>query len=157
MTDIQPGDAAPSCPLAVDGGGNLALSDLKGKLVVLYFYPKDSTPGCTREAIDFRDLKGEFDALGAIVIGVSRDSVKSHKGFKKKQDLNFPLLSDPDAMLAQSYGVWKEKKQYGRTFMGIERSTFLIDRQGVIRREWRKVKVDGHAREVLEAARQLQA
>ena len=157
MTDIKPGDAAPSCPLAVDGGGNLALSDLKGKIVVLYFYPKDSTPGCTREAIDFRDLKGEFDALGAIVIGVSRDSVKSHKGFKKKQDLNFPLLSDPDAMLAQSYGVWKEKKQYGRTFMGIERSTFLIDRQGVIRREWRKVKVDGHAREVLETARQLQA
>lgn len=157
MTDIKPGDAAPSCPLAVDGGGNLALSDLKGKIVILYFYPKDSTPGCTREAIDFRDLKGEFDALGAIVIGVSRDSVKSHKGFKKKQDLNFPLLSDPDAMLAQSYGVWKEKKQYGRTFMGIERSTFLIDRQGVIRREWRKVKVDGHAREVLETARQLQA
>jgi peroxiredoxin len=157
MTDTKPGDAAPSCPLAVDGGGNLALSDLKGKIVILYFYPKDSTPGCTREAAGFRDLKPDFDALGAMVIGVSRDSLKSHKTFKKNQELNFPLLSDPDAMLAQSYGVWKEKKQYGRTFMGIERSTFLIDRQGVIRREWRKVKVDGHAREVLEAARQLQA
>ncbi|MEO5336591.1 MAG: peroxiredoxin [Magnetospirillum sp. WYHS-4] len=152
---VGPGDPAPSCPLPVDGGGNLALSDLKGRVVVLYFYPKDNTPGCTREAIDFRDRKAAFDAVGAVVVGVSRDSIKSHKGFKKKQELNFVLLADEEASLCQAYEVWKEKKQYGRSFMGIERSTFLIDRQGVIRREWRKVKVEGHADEVLKAAREL--
>jgi thioredoxin-dependent peroxiredoxin len=140
---------------ACTGGEDFKLSAAKGKAVVLYFYPKDMTSGCTVESQEFRDLYDRFKRAGAKVLGVSRDSLKSHDKFCEKESLPFPLLSDADEKLCQQFDVIKEKSLYGRKYMGIERSTFLIDAQGVLRQEWRKVKVDGHAREVLEAVRAL--
>jgi thioredoxin-dependent peroxiredoxin len=140
---------------ACTGGEDFKLSAAKGKAVVLYFYPKDMTSGCTVESQEFRDLYDRFKRSGAKVFGVSRDSLKSHDKFCEKESLPFPLLSDADEKLCQQFDVIKEKSLYGRKYMGIERSTFLIDAQGVLRQEWRKVKVDGHAREVLEAVRAL--
>ena len=149
------GDKAPDFDLPTDGGGTLSLKELKGKKVVLYFYPKDSTPGCTTEAQDFRDLNKDFTRLGAVIVGASKDSVKSHDNFKAKQSLPFALLADIEGVLCEAYGVWVEKKLYGRTYMGIERATFLIDEKGVVREIWRKVKVKGHAGAVLESAKAL--
>ena len=131
------------------------LKDLRGKNVVIYFYPKDSTPGCTTEGQDFRDRHAKFKRANTVIFGVSRDSLKSHENFKAKQSFPFELISDPDEKLCRQFDVIKEKKLYGRTFMGIERSTFLIDKDGKLRGEWRKVKVKGHADEVLEAAKAL--
>mgnify|MGYP001372194925 FL=1 len=131
------------------------LNDLKGQNVVLYFYPKDSTPGCTTEGQDFRDLKAQFTKANTIVFGLSRESIKSHENFKKKEKFNFDLISDPEEKICNKYDVIKEKSMYGKKYMGIERSTFLIDTNGKLRQEWRKVKVTGHAKEVLEAAKNL--
>ncbi len=152
---ISKGDTAPDFTLPADGGGTVSLAALRGKTVVLYFYPKDSTPGCTTEASDFRDAIAQFQAANATVIGVSKDSVKRHDNFKAKLGLPFALASDADGDVCERYGVWKEKKLYGRTFMGIERSTFLIDPEGVVRDIWRKVRVPGHIAQVLEAAKAL--
>jgi peroxiredoxin Q/BCP len=149
------GQPAPDFTLATDGGGTVSLSALRGKRVVLYFYPKDDTPGCTREACAFRDLMPDFSGLDGVVIGVSKDKVASHDKFKAKYELPFILGSDPEAEVARAYGIWVEKSRYGKTYMGMERSTFLIDRDGVIRGLWRNVKVDGHAEKVLAAARGL--
>ena len=151
---ISVGDKAPSFNLPTDGGGSLSLNDLKGKNVVLYFYPKDSTPGCTTEAQDFRDLLEEFKQADTLIVGASKDSVKRHDNFKEKQGINFPLLSDEEGTLCDDYGVWILKKLYGREYMGIERATFLIDGKGVVRHVWHKVKVKGHAQEVLDKARE---
>lgn len=137
------------------GGATFTLSAQRGSVVVLYFYPKDSTPGCTTEAQDFRDLHAEFVAAGALVVGVSRDSLKSHENFKARQALPFALLADVDETLCQRFAVIKQKKMYGKEVRGIERSTFLIDRAGVLRREWRGLKVAGHAQQVLDAVRSL--
>ena len=141
--------------LPATGGNNVSLSALLGKPVVLYFYPKDSTPGCTAEAQQFRDLYPDFAALGATVLGVSRDSVKSHENFKAKQALPFELLSDAEELLCSRFAVIKLKKLYGKEVRGIERSTFVIDGDGRLRREWRGVKVPGHAQEVLDYMRSL--
>lgn len=140
---------------ASTGDKTVQLKELRGKKVVLYFYPKDMTPGCTNESQDFRDLHGQFKRAGAVVLGASRDSLASHDKFRAKHDLPFDLLSDPDEKLCRQFDVIKQKSLYGRKFMGVERSTFLIDEKGKLRQEWRKVKVKGHAAEVLEAARQL--
>ena len=152
---IKIGDKAPDFDLPTDGAGTLSLKDLKGKKVVLYFYPKDSTPGCTTEAQDFRDLDQDFARLGAVIVGASKDSVKRHDNFKAKQSLPFALLADTEGVLCDAYGVWVEKKLYGRTYMGIERATFLIDEKGVVREIWRKVKVKGHAGAVLALTKAL--
>jgi peroxiredoxin Q/BCP len=136
--------------LAATGDQTLQLSDFKGKNIVLYFYPKDSTPGCTLEGQDFRDNKRKFSARKTIILGVSRDSVKSHENFKNKQSFTFELLSDPDEKLCKQFDVIKEKNMYGKKHMGIERSTFLIDEDGIFIHEWRKVKVKGHVEEILE-------
>jgi len=148
-------DIAPDFTLPRDGGDSVTLSALRSGPVVLFFYPRDDTSGCTKESIAFSGLKSEFDAAGVTVLGISKDSVASHEKFRDKHDLAVPLLSDADATVCEDYGVWKEKNMYGKKFMGIERSTFLIDREGRIARVWRKVKVPGHAEEVLEAARAL--
>lgn len=148
----QVGDKAPAFSLPTDGGGKISLAELKGKPVVLYFYPKDDTSGCTQEAIDFTAAKAKFDKLGAVVIGVSRDSAASHDKFKTKHKLKVALGADESGKVTESYGVWVEKSLYGRTYMGIERATFLIDRVGKIAAVWRKVKVAGHADAVLKAA-----
>ncbi len=137
------------------GGETVQLKALRGRKVVLYFYPKDMTPGCTSESRDFRDLYPDFRRAGAVVLGVSRDSLPSHEKFREKHDLPFPLLSDPDETLCRQFDVIRPKSLYGRKFMGVERSTFLIDADGRLRREWRKVKVAGHAAEVLAAVREL--
>lgn len=152
---LQDGDKAPGVELPTDSGEALALSRLKGKPIVLYFYPKDDTSGCTAEAKDFSKLMSDFRKVGVEVIGVSPDSVESHQKFRKKYDLSVQLASDPDKAVATAYGVWVEKSMYGRKYMGVERSTFLIDKTGRIARSWRKVKVPGHAAEVLEAAQTL--
>ena len=131
------------------------LSELKGRNVVLYFYPKDSTPGCTTEGQDFRDLYPEFQSLDTEILGVSRDSLRSHENFRNKQSFPFQLISDPDESLCQLFDVIKLKKLYGKEYLGIDRSTFLIDKQGILRKEWRKVKVAGHAAEVLEQVKSL--
>jgi peroxiredoxin Q/BCP len=149
------GDPAPDFDLPADDGSTLSLGKLKGKPVVLYFYPKDSTSGCTKEAEDFRDLQKKFAAAKVAVVGVSKDSIASHRKFKKGSRLNFPLVSDEQGTLCNAYGVWVEKSMYGRKYMGIERATFLIDGKGVIRNVWRKVKVPGHAADVLAAAKAL--
>lgn len=146
------GKTAPAFTMPADDGATVSLKALRGKPVVLYFYPKDDTTGCTAEACDFRDRMQAFK--GAIVIGVSRDPIKSHQKFKAKYNLNFPLASD-DSGVCEAYGVWKEKSMYGRKYMGIERSTFLIDKDGKVRAEWRKVSVPGHAEEVKQALRTL--
>ncbi len=149
---LEVGDKAPDFTLPADGGGTVSLKALKGKPVVLYFYPKDDTSGCTAEACAFRDALPDFSKVKAQIVGISRDSVASHDKFKKKYGLTFPLASDEDGKVCQAYGVWAEKSMYGRKYMGIERSTFLIDGKGVIRGVWRKVKVPGHAGEVIAAA-----
>jgi peroxiredoxin Q/BCP len=138
---------------ASTAGGDFRLADARGKSVVLYFYPKDMTSGCTVESQEFRDLAGRFSKAGAIILGVSRDSLKSHEKFRDKESLPFHLLSDPDEKLCKQFDVIREKTLYGRKYLGIERSTFLIDGNGVLRHEWRKVKVAGHAQEVLDALR----
>ena len=152
---LEVGDMAPSFTLPADGGGKVSLKDLKGKKVVLYFYPKDDTSGCTAEACAFRDSLPNFSKVKAAIIGISRDSVASHDKFKKEFDLTFPLASDEAGKVCEAYGTWVEKSMYGKKYMGIERSTFLIDEKGVIRAIWRKVKVPGHAEDVLKAANAL--
>ena len=137
------------------GGKTIRLKDLRGKKVVLYFYPKDNTPGCTTEGQDFRDLHGKFRRANAVILGVSRDSIASHDKFRSKHEFPFDLLSDPDETLCRQFDVIREKTLYGRKFMGVERSTFLIDEDGKLRGEWRKVRVKGHAREVLEATKEI--
>jgi len=149
------GQPAPNFTMPTDSGGSVSLADLKGQKVILYFYPKDDTPGCTVEACAFRDTLPDFSKSGATVIGVSKDSVKSHDKFKAKYNLNFALASDENSDVCERYGVWGEKSMYGRTFMGIERSTFLIDGNGIVRGEWRKVSVTGHAEEVRAALANL--
>jgi thioredoxin-dependent peroxiredoxin len=153
--DLKPGDKAPPFKLATDGGGEISLSKLKGTPFVLYFYPKDDTSGCTREALEFTKLTKKFQELGVTLIGVSKDSTTSHDRFKTKHKLKLTLASDPETKIAQLYGVWVEKSLYGRKYMGMERATFLIDKGGKIREIWRKVKVDGHAEAVLAAAKTL--
>lgn len=155
MAGPEKGSEAPDFELPRDGDGTVRLSDFRGKPVVLFFYPKDDTSGCTAEAIDFTNLKPQFDALGATLIGISPDSTKSHDKFKAKHRLAVDLASDPDKRTLNDYGVWVEKSMYGRKYMGVERSTFLIDSEGRIVELWRKVKVPGHAEAVLEAARAL--
>ena len=152
---LADGDKAPDFDLPTEPGETLALSRLTGKPVVLYFYPKDDTSGCTAEAKDFSRLAPDFRKAGVEVIGVSPDGVASHQKFRKKYDLAVRLAADADKTVVTAYGVWVEKSMYGRKYMGVERSTFLIDRQGRIARSWRKVKVPGHAEEVLAAAREL--
>jgi len=146
------GTKAPAFDLPTDGGGKLSLKALKGRKVVLYFYPKDDTSGCTREAIDFNGLKIEFEKAGAVIVGVSPDSPASHDKFKKKHALDFPLIADEEKAMLEAYGVWVEKSMYGRKYMGVERTTLLIDADGKVARVWSKVKVPGHAQEVLAAA-----
>ncbi len=153
--DLKVGAKAPSFTLDADSGGKLSLSDLKGQTVVLYFYPKDDTSGCTAEAIAFSKAAKAFAAADAIVIGVSKDSVASHQKFKAKHRLAVTLAADEDIKVAEAYGVWVEKSMYGRRYMGMERATFLIDGKGVIRHIWRKVKVAGHSEDVLAAVKAL--
>ena len=148
---IEVGDPAPDFSLLADDGRTVSLKDFRGKRVVLYFYPKDDTPGCTTEACGFRDIVARVTAKGAVILGVSRDDNQSHRRFKDKYELNFPLLSDDSGAVTEAYGVWKEKNRYGRTFWGIERTTFLIDGKGRIERVWPKVKAEGHADEILAA------
>lgn len=152
---VTEGEKAPDFSMATDGDGTVSLKDLMGKNVVLYFYPKDSTPGCTTEACAFRDLMPDFSKVDAEVIGVSKDSIKRHNKFKAKYELPFLLASDADGDVCERYGVWVEKSMYGKKFMGIERATFLIDGKGKVRKVWRKVKVAGHAEAVLEAVQAL--
>ncbi|RKQ72547.1 thioredoxin-dependent thiol peroxidase [Oceanibaculum indicum] len=152
---VNVGDKAPDFSMPTDGGGSVSLSGLKGKKVVLYFYPKDDTPGCTKEACAFRDALPDFSGVDVVVIGVSRDPVKSHDKFKAKYELNFPIASDEDGKASEAYGTWVEKSMYGKKYMGMERATFVIDGQGVVRNVWRKVKVDGHAAEVLKAVQAI--
>lgn len=154
---ISTGSAAPDFTLPRDGGGTVSLSGLRPQKVVLYFYPKDDTPGCTIEAIDFTRMAAEFAAAGTVVIGLSKDSVKAHDKFCRKHGLGIILASDEGSDTCERYGVWGEKSMYGRTYMGIERATFLIDGAGKIARVWPKVKVEGHAAEVLAAAQSLPA
>ncbi len=142
---VREGEEAPDFTLPADDGREVSLSDYRGKKVVLYFYPKDGTPGCTREAIQFRDMAKEFENEGAVIFGVSKDSIKSHQKFKQKHELPFTLLSDTEGKVLDLYEVWKKKSLYGRTFMGTERTTFLIDEKGIVKKVYRKVKVEGHA------------
>lgn len=155
MTDITEGQTAPAFDLATDGAGRVTLDSLKGKSVVLYFYPKADTPGCTTEGLDFSALADQFAAANAVVIGVSRDAMKKLDRFKAKHDLKIVLGSDEDGVVCEAYGTWIMKKLYGREYMGVERATFLIDAAGVVRHVWRNVKVKGHAQQLLEAVRAL--
>lgn len=152
---ISIGKKVPDFSLPATGNQTLSLKDFEGKNLVLYFYPKDNTPGCTTESRDFRDAYRKFKRAGTEVLGVSRDGIRSHENFKSKQDLPFDLLSDKDETLCEAFDVIREKTLYGRKFMGVERSTFLIDGQGKLRQEWRKVRVKGHVDEVLTAAKSL--
>jgi len=152
----QAGTPAPSFTLPMDGGAEFSLAAQNGKYTVLYFYPKDDTPGCTVEAKEFRDLYPQFQEIGAEVCGLSRDDVKSHDKFKCKYELTFPLLSDTEGKVCEAYGVWVEKSMYGKTYFGIQRASFLVDPQGNITHVWPKVKVEGHAAEVLAKIKQLQ-
>ena len=160
-TEVKESQQAPDFTLAAIGlqdvvkNNQVHLSDLRGKVIVLYFYPKDDTPGCTKEACSFRDVYHELQKRGAVVLGVSTDSEESHKKFAEKYGLPFPLLADTDARVSQTYGVYGEKSMYGKTFMGVTRATFLIDKEGVVRKIWPKVKPDEHAGEVLEALEEL--
>jgi peroxiredoxin Q/BCP len=149
------GDTAPDFTLPADGGHSVSLSAFKGKNVVLYFYPKDDTSGCTKEALEFNALRGAFEKANSVVIGMSPDPVKSHDKFKAKYDLSFPLVADEEKSALEAYGVWVEKSMYGRKYMGVERTTILIDTDGKIAAIWPKVKVDGHADEVLKKAQSL--
>ncbi|NKB22327.1 MAG: thioredoxin-dependent thiol peroxidase [Alphaproteobacteria bacterium] len=152
---IDVGDKAPSFLASTDGDGTISLKDLKGKKFVLYFYPKDMTPGCTTEACGFRDAHPDFSKINAEIIGVSKDSVKRHDKFKEKYELPFALAADEDGKLCEAYGVWQEKKNYGKTYMGIVRSTFLIDEKGKVAAVWRNLRVKGHVEKVLEEAQKL--
>lgn len=152
---INQGDTAPDFTLPRDGGGTLTLSDLRPRKIVLYFYPKDDTSGCTKEAVAFTEHLAAFEAAGAVVIGVSKDSVAAHDKFVKKHELGVILVSDEGTDVCERYGVWTEKSMYGRKYMGIERSTFLIDKTGTVARAWHKVKVPGHAEDVLKAVQSL--
>jgi peroxiredoxin Q/BCP len=154
---IRDGDKAPAFTLPGEGGDIVKLGDFKGRIVVVYFYPKDDTEGCTKQAVGFSQLLPAFHEIGAEVIGISPDSVKSHGKFRAKHDLRVVLLADEDRKAIEAYGVWGEKKMYGRTFMGVIRSTFLIGKNGKVARAWHNVKVPGHAEEVLAAARDLAA
>jgi peroxiredoxin Q/BCP len=154
--DLKEGDLAPAFDLETDRG-RVSLSGLKGQAVVLYFYPKDDTTACTAEGIAFSQAAADFAAAGAVVVGVSKDTVKKHGKFRAKYDLTVELGADPEGEVVEAYGVWVEKSMYGRSYMGIERATFLIDGEGVIRRVWRKVRVAGHVDEVLAAARGLKS
>jgi thioredoxin-dependent peroxiredoxin len=153
--ELKVGDKAPDFTLPANGGGAVSLASLKGKSVVLYFYPKDDTSGCTAEAIAFTKDTKAFKTAGAVIVGISKDSPVSHDKFRAKYDLTLTLASDEDTKVAQTYGVWVEKSMYGRRYMGMERATFLIDGKGVIRQIWRKVKVPGHSENVLAAAKTL--
>lgn len=156
MTDwVEVGATAPKFTLTATDGSKIRLADFKGIPVVLYFYPKDDTPGCTKEACAFRDRQPEFETLGARVFGISPDDVDSHRKFSEKFELNFPLLADPKHTVAEKYGAWRERNRYGRKFMGIQRSTFIIDGSGKVARTWKAVRVDGHDDKVLEALREL--
>ncbi len=155
MTELAIGDEAPKFNLPANGNVTLSSDKFSGKTIVLYFYPKDDTSGCTSQAQQFSEHISEFNKVNAVVIGVSKDSVKSHDKFIAKYDLKLPLLSDEELVLANAYGVWVEKSMYGRKYMGMDRSTFLIDKSGKITRIWRKVKIPGHISEVLEAAKQI--
>ncbi|MEO1452742.1 MAG: peroxiredoxin [Pseudomonadota bacterium] len=152
---IEIGQPAPDFTLPRDGGDTVTLSDLKPKTVVLYFYPRDDTGGCTKEAIAFTELLPEFENAGAVVYGLSKDTVAKHEKFITKRELGVPLLSDADSDVCERYGTWVEKQMYGKTYLGIERSTFLIDGEGTVREVWRKVKVPGHAEAVLGAVKAL--
>ena len=155
MADLAEGQAAPEFQLPRDGGETVRLAELRGKIVVLFFYPKDDTTGCTAEAIDFTRHLADFEKAGAIVLGMSPDSVDRHERFKSKHKLGIPLVSDEMHRTLEDYGVWAEKNMFGRTHMGVVRSTFLIDRDGTIAKIWRNVRVPGHAGDVLAAARKL--
>ena len=151
--EIRPGAAAPGFTLPRDGGGTVSLADFAGRQVVLYFYPKDDTSGCTKQAIAFTERADAFEAAGAVVLGISRDPVAKHDKFRDKHGLKVALLSDEDGEICEAYGTWVEKSMYGKTYMGIERTTFLIDAAGTVREVWRKVKVPGHVDAVLDAVR----
>ena len=151
----QEGKKAPAFTLPADDGSTISLKSLAGKKVVLYFYPKDDTPGCTTEGIAFSALKKKFDAAKTVVLGVSKDSIEKHCKFRDKHNLTVRLLSDEDGKMLEAYGVWGEKSLYGRKFMGITRTTFLIDEKGIVQKVWPKVKVNGHAEEVLAATKEL--
>lgn len=155
MSELEAGAPAPDFTLPKDGGGEVSLSGLRGKAVVLYFYPKDDTSGCTKEAVAFTAALPEFEAAGATILGVSRDPVAKHEKFKTKHDLGVTLLSDEAGDVCEAYGVWVEKSMYGKKYMGIERATFLIDSEGQVAQVWRKVKVPGHAEAVLKAVNSL--
>lgn len=158
MSDwLEPGQKAPDFNLATDSGEKIKLSQLKGSPVVVYFYPKDDTPGCTVEACAFRDRSEELKALGATVLGVSPDDAASHVKFRDKFELNFPLLVDDQHKVAEKYGAWREKNMYGKVSMGIQRSTFLIDREGKVAKVWKRVKVEGHDQQVIDALKALDA
>ncbi|MBI4376490.1 MAG: thioredoxin-dependent thiol peroxidase [Elusimicrobia bacterium] len=148
--ELKAGDAAPGFEALDETGAKHSLKSYRGRTVILYFYPKDDTPGCTQESCDFRDLSSQFGKKKAVILGVSPDSAKSHQKFKDKHGLSFPLLVDEDKALCQAYGVWKEKSMYGRTYMGVERSTFVIGPDGRIVEAHRKVSVSGHAKSILE-------
>ncbi|WP_409291590.1 thioredoxin-dependent thiol peroxidase [Peribacillus sp. SCS-37] len=148
--EIQTGNTAPDFTLEASNGEKISLSDYRGRNVVLYFYPKDMTPGCTTEACDFRDKHEEFEGLDTVIIGISPDPVKKHEAFIEKYGLPFLLLADPDHIAAEAYGVWKLKKNFGKEYMGIERSTFIIGKDGRVVKDWRKVKVKGHVDEALQ-------
>ncbi len=152
---IEKGAKVPAFKLPTDDGGSISPAELAGRPAVIYFYPKDDTPGCTTEAKDFTHLAPKFEAAGVSVIGISPDSLKKHQKFREKHDLNIRLAADEDHAVAEKFGVWIEKSMYGRKYMGIDRSTFLIDAKGRVAEVWRKVKVPGHAEEVLAAARNL--
>ncbi len=151
MTDLAAGDEAPDFTLPGSGGKTISLHDLRGQEVVLYFYPRDDTPGCTKEACEFRDGHGDLSKSGAVVLGISPDDVAAHDRFAAKYALPFPLLADTHHAVAEAYGAWKERSNYGKKYMGIERSTFLIGQDGKIKRVWRAVKPEGHAAQVLKA------
>lgn len=152
---LKEGDPVPDVKMVSLEGTNVSPTDFRGQKLVLYFYPKDDTSGCTREAQDFTALAGEFEGAGTWIIGVSKDDAKKHRRFIDKYDLRVPLATDPDGSVCEAFGTWVQKSMYGRKYMGIDRATFLVDRDGVVKRVWRKVKVPGHAEEVLAAARDL--
>ena len=154
MSALEIGSKAPNFNLPTDGNGKVKLSDYKGQKLVLYFYPKDDTSGCTKEACNFKENLKAFEKLGVAVIGVSKDSVAKHDKFKEKYKLNFPLASDEECKVCDAYGVWVEKSMYGRKYMGIERATFLIDEKGKIEQIWRKVKVPGHVEDILKSLKE---
>lgn len=154
---VEVGKQAPDFELKANTGETVKLSDFKGKYVVVYFYPKDMTPGCTTQACDFRDNHASFKELDAVILGISPDPIERHQKFIEKHDLPFLLLADEDHAVAEAYGVWKLKKNFGKEYMGIERSTFLIDKAGTVMKEWRKVRVKGHVEEALEYLREQQA